>query len=32
MRIKAGVDYLNGDGFMPSARQPGRVFLAHRHD
>jgi hypothetical protein len=28
---KTGVDYLNGDGFMPSARQPGRVFLAHRH-
>jgi hypothetical protein len=26
--VKAGVDQLNGDAFMPAVRQPGRVFRA----
>jgi hypothetical protein len=28
LAVKAGVDQLNGDAFMPPVRQPGRVFRA----
>lgn len=30
LALRAGVDHVSGDGFMPPVQQPGRVFSVHR--